>query len=203
MDRRRNATVTLVRINIALGLALACVAGCADSPAPPSRDPVGPAEPTEGRRIRRLSAEQFHRSLEIATGQTWARFEAFAPAMGRPDFVDMTEQGLEISVTFDKLVHDAATEACTEAVAADRAGGDVILREASLGDRDGAPLAANLRYLYRRFLGFRIEEDTDARLAPWLALLEEPAPAASDDAMAARWVAVCIGLVTHPDFLTY
>jgi len=188
-------------IPFALVLVPVLAGGCADE-AVPDRDPVGPAEPTEGRRIRRLSAEQFHRSLEVATGQTWARFETFAAALGRPDFVDLTEQGLDISVTFDKLVHDAAQEACAEAVAADRAGGDTILREASLTDREGAPLAANLRYLYRRFLGFTVEDDGDPRLTPWLTLLQEPA-ATTDNAMAARWTAVCVGLVTHPDFLTY
>lgn len=189
------------RIAIVLTLALAA---CTDEPTPPpTRDPVGPAELAPGRRIRRLTAEQFHRSLEIATGQTWSRYQTFAAAMGRPDFGDVTEEGREISITFDKLVHDAADETCLEAVAADRTGRTVILREAAIADRDDAAFAANLRYLYRRFLGFSITDDNDPRLAPWLTLLRGAAPAATDDAMAARWSAVCVGLVTHPDFLTY
>lgn len=186
-----------------LCLALVAIAACAEDPAPPTVDPVGPAEVAAGRRVRRLTAEQFHRSLEIATGQTWSRYAAFAAALGRPDYGDIVDEGRDLSITFDKLVHDAARETCAEAVAADRGGRDVILRAAAIGDRDDAAFAANLRYLYRRFLGFTIDDAADPRLAPWLGLLRGAEPAATDDVMAARWTAVCVGLATHPDFLTY
>lgn len=184
-------------------LALALVAGCAEDPTPPTQDPVGPAEIAAGRRIRRLTAEQFHRSLEVATGQTWSRYATFAAALGRPDFGDITDEGRDLSITFDKLVHDAARETCAEAVAADRRGGDVVLRAATVADRDEALWTANLQYLYRRFLGFAIDDAADPRLAPWLTLLRGAEAAATDDVMAARWTAVCVGLATHPDFLTY
>lgn len=123
----------------------------------------------------------------------------FASARGERD-----GEGLDLSVTFDKLVHDAAREACGKAVDLDRtAAGTVIMRDARPADRDHAKYVANLQYLHLRFLGVKVDAADDARLAPWLTLLEaEPVPT-TDTTMATRWKAVCIGLATHPDFLTY
>ena len=55
---------------LALGL-LACGSAAED---PPDRDPVGPTDPAPGRRVRRLTADQFARSLQVATGQAWTRW---------------------------------------------------------------------------------------------------------------------------------
>lgn len=184
---------------------VALSAACGSDADPPARDPIGPTEPEPGRRVRRLSAEQFARSLQIATGQSWSRYQTYAETLGRPDFGELTDQGLELSVTFDKLVHDAAREACGRAVDLDRTSGStVILRDARPADRgDRAKYIANLKYLMMRFLGVAIDADDDPRLTPWLTLLDgEPVPT-TDVTMATRWKAVCIGLVTHPDFLTY
>ncbi|MEZ4403294.1 MAG: hypothetical protein R3B06_24930 [Kofleriaceae bacterium] len=193
-------------MNIRPLLVVVALAGCASdaSDPPPGRDPIGPTDPAPGRRVRRLTADQFERSLEIATGQAWSKFGTYAEALGRPDFGELTEEGTDLSVTFDKLVHDASREACGKAVDRDRTTGDtVILREVVASDRDHAKYVANLKYLTMRFLGVEVEADDDARLAPWLGLLEaEPVPT-TDVAMATRWKAVCVGLVTHPDFLTY
>ena len=52
----------------------------------PERDPVGEATLPAGRRLRRMSAEQFVASLEVATGERWADYEGFAAAMGRADY---------------------------------------------------------------------------------------------------------------------
>lgn len=187
---------------LVLALALAACGG--ESSDPPGRDPVEPTEQAPGRRVRRLTADQFARSLEIATGQAWTRYATYAETMGKPDFGELTDEGLDLSVTFDKLVHDAAREACGKAVDLDRtAAGTVIMRDARPADRDHAKYVANLQYLHLRFLGVKIDTADDSRLAPWLTLLEtEPVPT-TDTTMATRWKAVCIGLATHPDFLTY
>lgn len=173
--------------------------------APPARDPVGDANLPEGRRLRRMSADQFVASLEVATGQRWRDYERFAAAMGRADYGEITEEGLELNVTFEKLVEDAARATCEDAVAADVDGGNVILRHATSSDRDEATYVANLEYLFLRFLGQPLAVG-DSRLDPWLGLLNAP-PAEgaelTDLTMRRRWTAVCVGLVTHPDFVSY
>jgi hypothetical protein len=186
-------------------LAIALAACGSDAVEPPARDPIGPTEPAPGRRVRRLTADQFAKSLQIATGQAWINYSKYAETMGKPDFGELTEEGTELSVTFDKLVHDAARDTCGKAVDADRTTATtVILRDARPADRgDHGKYVANLKYLFLRFLGVAIDADDDPRLTPWLTLLEAvPAPT-TDVTMATRWKAVCVGLVTHPDFLTY
>jgi hypothetical protein len=190
-------------VTLLVVLALGC-SGDETDKNPPDRDPGEPAELEPGRRVRRLTADQFHRSLQVATGQSWSQFDEFSAALGKADFAEITDEGTELSVTFDKLVHDAAREACKNAVAADRAGGDTILRHASVSDRGQPELIANLQYLSLRFLGFKVDTDDDPRITPWLSLLTDgDISAVSDDDMALRWEAVCIGFATHPDFLTY
>jgi len=49
----------------------------------PNPDDEGPAELPQGRQIRRLTADQFVRSLEKVTGQPWPDYELYAAAMGK------------------------------------------------------------------------------------------------------------------------
>ncbi|MEX1363137.1 MAG: hypothetical protein AB1Z98_08430 [Nannocystaceae bacterium] len=171
----------------------------------PGHHGEGDADAPAGRRVRRMSASQFHRSLVEVTGQPWPEYERFAGAMGRADFSEITEEGRELSVTFDKFVHDAALYSCSAAVAADVAGQQpaIVLRWAEVSDRDEAALRRNLEYLMLRSLGQQVRED-DPRVEPWMDLLTGPTEERLDDAlMAELWTAVCVGLVTHPDFVTY
>lgn len=184
--------------------ALVMLSACSSSEqeTAPVKEPGGTSELASGRRIRRLSADQFHASLQVATGQSWSQFDNFAPALGRADYAVITNENTDLSVSFDKLVHDAARETCRAAVADDASGeNQVILRHATSTDRDHATLVANLQYLFLRFLGEKIDSTDDERLVPWLTLLESQTAAPTD--MSDRWTAVCVGLVTHPDFLTY
>lgn len=173
----------------------------------PERTPVGPSELEPGRRVRRLSADQLFASLEVATGQRWSDAETFAGSLGRADYVEVTEEGRELNVTFDKLASDAARATCRDAMNNERDGSapGVLLRHATLEDRAEPALRANLRYLLLRFFGARVSDDADPRLDPFLPILTTSASgeAITDDSMARRWEAVCVALATHPDFLTY
>lgn len=195
-----------MRHTVGPGLALIlAVAACGSDPTttPPDRDPESPTDVAPGRRLRRLSADQFARSLQVATGQSWSRYAQYAGALGKADWSQITEEGVDIGVTFDKLVTDAARETCGRAVTAP---GQAIMRYATLSDRpafNDDKLLANLKYLLLRFHGVDVTADDDPRLTPWLAVLRTGTPPANDTAMGQRWTAVCIGLATHPDFLTY
>ncbi|MFT5354767.1 MAG: hypothetical protein ACI9KE_001975 [Polyangiales bacterium] len=179
----------------------------------PIRDPVGPADLPQGRALRRMSAAQFNASLTVATGQTWGDYETYAAALGRADFAQVTEEGVEFNVTFEKLVEDAARVTCRGAVTADEAEGAeerIILRHLTSMERDPIMYRANLEYMLLRFLGSADFVDGDERLTPWMTLLQAPTYDAegteaelTDELMAERWTAVCAGLVTHPDFVSY
>ncbi|MCA9708117.1 MAG: hypothetical protein KDK70_19855 [Myxococcales bacterium] len=179
-----------------------------DDSGAPGHHGEGDAETPAGRRVRRMSADQFHASLVMVTGQPWPSFAEYAGAMGKADFAEITEEGRELSVTFDKFVHDAAMYSCDAAVEADvaaaGAGAGVVLRWAELSDRDQTVIRRNLDYLVLRFLGQEMKPD-DVRVEPWMNLLTAtPDEGELDDAlMQERWTAVCVGLVTHPDFVTY
>ncbi len=182
-----------------------------DGAGPDSGEPghhgEGDADTPGGRRVRRMSAAQFHASLTTVTGQPWPLFEEYAGAMGQADFAEITEEGRELSVTFDKFVHDAALYSCNAAVEADLAGGSAgtVLRWLDVSERDSEIIRRNLDYLMLRFLGQQMGEGDDPRVEPWMNLLTAtPDSGEIDDAlMQERWTAVCIGLVTHPDFVTY
>ena len=167
----------------------------------------------ETKRIRRLTADQFFASLEIATGQRWDDQEQFAATLGRPDFAEVTVEGREMSVGFAKLAGDAARETCRRAVEQDRNTADaaartILRRIGSTEQLDpfDANVGDNLRYLVLRFHGVYATDDADRRLQPWFILLQNGLSATDEGRFAEaedRWVAVCTGLALHPDFLTY
>ncbi|MBX3250858.1 MAG: hypothetical protein KF901_27010 [Myxococcales bacterium] len=176
-------------------------------PHAPSRESVGSAQLEGARQLRRLTADQLHRSLEVATGERWADYERYAGALGAPDLAEVTDEGLSPSVAFAKLVDDAARATCGAAVDADlrrEPAARVILRHASAEDDGHAAIVENLRYLLLRFHAVSVDAD-DERLTPWLGLLSAAPREGELDAAgrALRWKAVCVGLVTHPHFLTY
>ena len=157
----------------------------------PGQQGEGSAEHEQARSVARLSADQLYRALEVATGQRWAQFDKYAATLGKPDFAEVTEEGSAFSVTFDKFAHDAARDTCRAALDAD------------LGAAADATILSEPVLL--RFLAIEVEAD-DERLEPWMHLLMAPPPEGeelSDELMAERWWAVCVGLATHPDFLSY
>jgi hypothetical protein len=65
-----------------LTLVIALAACGSDRDDSPDRDPIGPTDLAPARRVRRLTADQFARSLAVATGQAWSRYATYAEAMG-------------------------------------------------------------------------------------------------------------------------
>jgi len=204
------------KIGLAIAIASSVAAiGCSgestsyDDP----RRVVDPEQVPETKRIRRLTADQFFASLNVATGQRWDDEEQFAATLGRPDFAEVTVEGREMSVGFAKLAGDAARETCRRAVEQDRGTADqasrVILRKISSIDQldpFDANVGENLRYLVLRFHGVYAIDDDDRRLQPWFTLLQDGLNATDEERFAEaqdRWIAVCTGLALHPDFLTY
>lgn len=192
-------------------LITALLAGCTgDLSGSEPRNPNDPNAQPETKRLVRLTADQFFRSLEVTTGQTWSRAEQYSSTLGKPDFTQSTAQAREISVSFVKLAGDAAREVCGEAVDADleMANGDdrVLLKHLDGLDPEDDSALTNLRYLVLRFHGTYLTDDLDSRLDPWVSILRTDLPTDPGERESQardRWKAVCVGLITHPDFLTY
>lgn len=199
---------------LAIAVSLTAI-GCSSDPQPYTdpRNIVAPEEVPETKRIRRLTADQFFASLEVATGQRWDDEEEFAATLGRPDFAEVTAEGREMSVGFAKLAGDAARQTCRRAVEQDRQLSSPTERSIlqKVDDVDQLDpfdpgVLENLRYLTLRFLGVHVQDDADRRLEPWLDIMQsglDPTDDARFEQAQDRWIAVCSGLALHPDFLTY
>ncbi len=225
------------------GGATAVTEASGDAPTTAGSDDTGETGPEErqsgGRTPRRLSVDQVRTSLAQLLGQTyrggayvfdpldpqgaaWREdadlLDAFAGALGRPDYNYTVVEGLEAGMTFAKFVQDAARSTCRAAVEADIAAppdarhvllfveGDDTLASAEKGAR------ATVSALALRFWGRDLAPETpevDALLdiftaaasAPeWLDELEVTRPAGTP---ADGWRAVCIALVTDAQFYVY
>lgn len=192
--------------------------GVAVDIAPEAMAPEAPLRPR-----KRMDIDQLEGAITAVTGGlTWIEvqpngtevnlFEELAGTLGKPDFAERTVEDLEPGALFQKFLGDASRSVCArlldaEALAApeDR----VFLTHA---DFTMAPtpepklvrhqLSAHLL----RFHGAEVAPDSP-QLEPWSFLLnsayqvalthEDPEP------VKRAWWAVCVGLMTHPDFYSY
>ena len=133
-------------------------------------------------------------------------FEVFAASLGVPDYLETTREDLATSALFHKFLDEAARYACSALVAREVGGEPFeaqLMAHASPEDTiNSAPEAidANLRYLLLRYHGRKLVGDAPA-LNAWRWLFESVTHVSGDPAIG--WRAVCIGLVTHPDFYSF
>lgn len=175
---------------------------------------------------QRLTVAQLRRSFAIALGKdvagndiTWRfpngsdGFAATAGPLGEPDYLRTTARSTDPSLLYAKFIDDAARSGCDQALAADLVRTQrterVVLRHVEW--TDSAPVAAaaidtNLRYLKLRMHGVKLSPAPDATKP--LASLLDAAIAGSPDPdpkgkIRAGWRAVCVALVTAPEFQIY
>lgn len=204
-----------------LWLALA-LAACADPPPAATPAPVGTADARadvpEGRSLRRMDIDQLKASIEQVTGGIgWSElqpdadpadvdlFRALSLTLGKPDYLDVTTEDLVPGLLFQKFLDDAAKSACQKLIVreqAQAAGGRVFVRhtefDATLAS-DPAGFDLTIRGALLRFHG-RAHPEGDPRLGPWLDLQDRVSQIAGP---AEGWRAVCVALITHPDFYSY
>jgi len=168
----------------------------------------------------RMQIAQLRRSIEVVTGGlTWEEdfgngpvrmLDALGPTMGEPDYLLVTEENLEPSLIVAKFMQDASQRICTKWVAAEtgkpaaertlvRHGGAFDSREADL-------IKTALRTLQLRFFARFVSEGAagEAALAPLYELFETAA-STSVPGREVRdgWLAVCIALMSDPEFVVY
>ena len=168
----------------------------------------------------RMQIEQIRRSIEVVTGGlTWTEdfgqgpsrmLDVLGPTMGEPDYLLVTEENLEPSLIVAKFMQDASHRVCTRWVAAEQekaaAERTLVRHGAAFDSRDPADVTAALRGLELRFFARFLPDDgsQDAAVAP-LKELFDTAAATSVPGREARdgWLAVCIALMTDPEFVVY
>jgi len=201
------------------------------APATPDPDPVGvgmnphgegtllpiPPGPDEGLRgRRRMDIDQLDASIQRVTGGiAWTEgdgtsgdnlFEEMSLTLGKPDFLDATQEDLSVSLLFTKFLGDAARSVCAKLVAREltvTAEERVLMVMASPETtvaQDSAAIEANMRYLLLRYHGQDLAQG-DAGVTRWTWLFESSVHVSGDPV--AGWQTVCVGLITHPDFYSY
>ena len=159
---------------------------------------------------RRMDLEQLDTSIRKVTGGIgWddttgnSQFEALADTLGAADFVQGTAEDLTVSLLFLKFLEDAAGNVCTRLVEREKGGAGVFLTQVDAQmttETDAAGIRATLADGLLRFHGRAVTPDSP-QIEPWLFLFESGALVGGDPAEG--WRAVCVGLLTHPDFYTY
>ncbi|MFL5457110.1 MAG: hypothetical protein ACJ78X_11965 [Myxococcales bacterium] len=193
---------------------LLCAAALGCQKSPPADGNPAPSS----RATRRVSIEMLRRSFPVVFGSdldgepiTWTvgdqvGFDAFSRALGEPDYFDVVEANLDPSPLYLKFLDDAARDGCGKALAADAARPDprrrALLRHANLSDIAGAAIDRNLRYLRLRFHGIHVGSRDDGPIAG-LRQLFANAVVANGGSTIEGWRAVCIALVTAPEFSLY
>lgn len=167
---------------------------------------------------QRMNLDQLAAAIVRATGGLgWTEpsgstesdlFEQLAPTLGKPDYVEITQEDLSPSALFHKFLDDAARSVCarlveqeTSAPSAPRA---LMVHVDPEDTIDGSPEAVdtNLRYLLLRFHGHSLPEEAgDGVLTHWRWLFQTVSHGSGEPADA--WRAVCVALITHPDFYSY
>ncbi len=195
---------------------LLALVGCNDAPEQASIDLVSPSEapvPVGVQRgWRRMDLDQLDASIRKVTGgigwddpQGNSELLALASTLGAADYIAGKPEDLSVSLLFLKFLEDAAADVCTELVT--REGGTreepVFLVHVEPTDTLATHREAvlqNLSEALLRFHGRAVPVDSPL-LEPWTFLFESATHVSGSPEEG--WRAVCVGLITHPDFYTY
>lgn len=189
-----------------------------------------------GRAPRRLNVNQLRAALERAVGVSWRQratilsadyasgsyvdenadmLTLLARTLGQPDYNAFTQESIDPTAVFSKLVADGVRKACRDGLALDAArprAERILVRHAEIGDTaasNAAGVRRNIAYLALRFWARPLGAD-DAAVTSLFELFRaaSTAPAAPAESLGPGtpvdgWRAVCIALATDPQFLTY
>jgi hypothetical protein len=157
-----------------------------------------------GRPWRRMNVDQLDAAMQRASGGiSWVEvrgayvaplFTELSATLGKPDYVEITQETLEPTPLFLKFLDDAARSVCGEMIRVDLAAPEEarILLSDDVDQR--------LTSLLLRFHSRRVGPD-DPGFETWRWL--HRSTAFVTDEATAPWYAVCVALFTHPDFYSY
>jgi hypothetical protein len=179
--------------------------------------PLSPEALDATRKRHRLDIDQLDASIRQVTGGIgWTEqrgsqeinlFEDLADTLGKPDYIDSTQEDLSPNLIFMKFLNDAARQVC------DRLSEREVAEYARLGkgarhlfilisptSTEDADIDANIQELMLRFHGTYAQPDSP-EFRQWRWLFDSSLHVAEKPSVA--WRTVCVGLMTHPDFYSY
>ena len=177
-------------------------------------------EPTSARQLRRVSVEQLLRMLpQVTGGIRWVEdfgqgpvdiLELLAPSLGAPDYRGVTHELLEPNLLMSKFLSDGAQRVCHTWVQQDRSalGAERTLVKPyqeglAWDDRSTAQVRYNLKRLLLRFFAFTVTQDDHPRLQALEELFNTVVATSPTDPSGDAWFAVCLALMTDPEFTLY
>lgn len=181
------------------------------NPQDPSEQGPGDLFPVierDGKAARRLTVAQLRASIPaLFGGLTWTNnnrptgtvmFNSLSRTLGEADYLGQTEENREPNPIFFKFMDDMAGQVCTNAVAADTA-------RTVASERVVKPFAEdpdrNLRFLRLKLHGIYVPESSTEGLAELRKLYDDVlADTRSADQ---AWSAVCVAMLTAPEFMAY
>jgi hypothetical protein len=171
-----------------------------------------PLVPLIIRHRRRMNIDQLDKAFRrVTNGVGWDedgknQLEVLDQTLGKPDYVDVTQEDLSVSTLFLKFLDDAARWICTTHLDAELAalpGERVFWVHADPSDTwetNPEAVVANVQMLLMRYYGRRVGVDAP-EMEPWRWFFESSSHVSEDPRD--TWHGLCVGLLTHPNFYTY
>ncbi len=171
----------------------------------PSAQRVGRVDPQYGRQARRLSVLHLKRIVpRLFNGLKWTDsrkndlFARLARTLGQADYIFATQSHRKPTMLFMKFMDDMAGNLCDKAVKADtqnkQTSGRMLIRYPRDPDR-------NLRFLRLKFHTILVPKDSSDGIKRFRGLYDKVLRATQDSSKA--WFAVCITMMTSPEFFAY
>jgi hypothetical protein len=167
-------------------------------------DLFSPHGPELGKWTRRLSVNHLRVSIpKLFDGLTWedpvertSYFSSLAQTLGEPDYMAITQENLDASPLFAKFMEDMASHMCIKAVNRDQAGVTPCIIQCNDAEPDN-----NLRRLRLKFHGIYTPETESDSIENYEQFFNDIVAAGENNGTA--WTAVCIAMLTAPEFMTY
>lgn len=172
--------------------------------------------PPPSRLRQRMNLDQLAATIDRTTGGlAWTEgtganqtdlFRELAATLGKPDYVQITQEDLSPSSLFQKFLDDAARDVCLKLVTVETTAPELerhlMIHVEPTDDLEAMSegIDANLQELLLRFHGKRLEADAP-ELVQWRWLATSVANVTQSPTQA--WRAVCVALITHPQFYSY
>ena len=179
---------------------------------------VDPAPAASARTLRRMSVKQLRRAIATVTGGgAWRdsrgrdQLTILEQTLGVPTYIDTTSEDLEASLVFQKFLGDGTRAVCDETLRnyVEMASDDrIFLRyvepswdwESATPERRAA-IDRNLSYLKLRITGHGPDASQEDPLERERWLFRSVTHATGDPGKG--WRAVCVGLMSSPEFYLY
>lgn len=175
------------------------------SPVKPAQTQAGRVDPRYGRKGRRISVSHLKTIIpKLFPGLHWTdyrkqkMFERLSRTLGQADYIYQTQSHRVPTPLFMKFMDDMAGQLCKKAAAADAKNKDensrMLIRYERAPDK-------NLRYLRLKFHTIYVPEDSMEGIRKLRGLYDKVLQATqkSHDA----WVAVCVVMLSSPEFFAY